>query len=94
MIISAVKYLAELCQKQGITIPENLIKDAQKAENSMLDYEFQDGYDAACKEHNIPIDPPTCHSCNGTGEGSYDGSRCSTCNGEGAIIKNKYMDER
>ena len=25
-----------------------------------------------------------CPSCNGSGEGQYDGTRCSTCNGRGS----------
>ena len=28
-------------------------------------------------------DPPLCSSCNGSGEGSYDGSTCSICGGSG-----------
>ena len=49
----------------------------------------------ACLEHCsfIEIDedeqkePPMCYMCSGTGEGMWDGSYCSTCNGSGVIIE-------
>ena len=31
-------------------------------------------------------EPPMCTDCSGTGEGQYDGARCSTCNGTGDTI--------
>lgn len=35
-------------------------------------------------------DDDICVSCNGSGEGQYDGTRCSWCKGRGAI---HYRDE-
>lgn len=36
--------------------------------------------DAALDEHD-----DTCPVCNGSGEGQYDGTRCSTCRGSGVM---------
>lgn len=32
-----------------------------------------------------PEEEPICPSCNGSGEGQWDGSRCSQCKGRGTI---------
>ncbi len=34
-------------------------------------------------------EPDTCGSCNGSGEGMYDGSTCSTCRGKGVIFSRR-----
>ena len=34
-----------------------------------------------------------CPSCSGTGEGQYDGSRCSTCNGSGEMQGESDFDD-
>lgn len=30
-------------------------------------------------------DPTICVACNGSGEGQYDGTKCGTCKGRGAV---------
>ncbi len=34
-----------------------------------------------------------CPSCSGTGEGQYDGSRCSTCGGSGEVRGESDFDD-
>lgn len=45
------------------------------------------------EEEEEDDDPPTCGNCNGSGEGMWDGSRCSVCGGDGVIIKRDYEDD-
>jgi hypothetical protein len=46
------------------------------------------GYDEEEEEEEDII----CSSCNGTGEGMYDGSTCSVCNGSGVQSQNNEYD--
>jgi len=40
-------------------------------------------------------EPDICSGCNGSGEGQYDGTSCSTCGGSGVIYPgNPDDDER
>ena len=34
-----------------------------------------------------------CSSCNGTGEGQFDGSRCFSCNGSGEEVGERDFDD-
>lgn len=34
-------------------------------------------------EEEFEEEPPLCYSCNGSGEGMYDGSTCRVCRGSG-----------
>ena len=34
-----------------------------------------------------------CTACNGSGEGQYDGPRCSTCGGSGVVYEGEEDDE-
>ena len=38
-----------------------------------------------CKEDPEDDEPEICQYCNGSGEGMYDGTRCSHCHGNGTI---------
>lgn len=38
--------------------------------------------------------PEMCGNCSGTGEGQYDGSRCTSCNGRGEHPSPKQIAER
>ena len=35
------------------------------------------------EEEDPDEDPTICVACNGSGEGQYDGTKCSTCKGKG-----------
>jgi len=44
--------------------------------------------DRRCPECNDNDDlevPELCTQCNGSGEGMYDGTRCTTCHGRGTV---------
>ena len=36
-----------------------------------------------CKPEVETVEPGLCGACNGSGEGQYDGTRCSYCHGSG-----------
>jgi hypothetical protein len=42
-------------------------------------------------DDNYEDEEPMCSSCNGTGEGMYDGSRCRVCGGSG--VEEKDYDD-
>jgi hypothetical protein len=42
-----------------------------------------DAYCPSCYKDAYPDEPEICSSCNGSGEGMYDGTRCADCGGEG-----------
>jgi len=41
--------------------------------------------DEIAEEPSDDEDDGFCHTCSGTGEGLYDGSRCRMCNGRGEL---------
>lgn len=45
------------------------------------------------EEEEEEEEPPMCFNCNGTGEGSYDGSSCSVCGGKGYTAYQYEGDE-
>lgn len=50
---------------------------------------------ALVAEYDAECDEGYCQDCNGSGEGSYDGSRCATCHGwgeTGHFISDDYED--
>ena len=44
-------------------------------------------------QENVDDDEGHCTTCNGSGEGMYDGTRCRSCNGSGVPTSNKEYDE-
>lgn len=42
------------------------------------------------EEYEQEMGPPLCTLCNGSGEGMWDGSTCSSCKGSGVVIKINY----
>ena len=44
-------------------------------------------------QENVEDEPGICTNCNGSGEGMYDGSRCSSCSGKGVEQFEKEYDE-
>ena len=47
--------------------------------------EYDSGLDAVDlpDDYEEPDEEPICVSCDGSGEGQYDGTRCSSCRGSG-----------
>lgn len=50
-----------------------------------LECDPYEGYCEGCDEED-----DTCTSCDGTGEGMYDGSRCPACKGKGVKSNDDY----
>ena len=52
-------------------------------------YVFYSTEDARVENHwgqcEPEVEPELCTACNGSGEGQYDGTRCSYCGGSGSI---------
>ena len=52
-------------------------------------YVFYSTEDARVENHweqcKPEVEPELCTACNGSGEGQYDGTRCSYCGGRGSI---------
>ena len=44
-----------------------------------------------CNECQDEVDAPICTTCNGSGEGQYDGTTCLDCNGDGLDLS---LDEQ
>lgn len=54
-----------------------------KLDNGRYEREDPEPLEVKLGEDGEPIEPGYCPNCAGSGEGRYDGSRCSSCKGTG-----------
>lgn len=86
LIHSASPFERKLIVNELIDAGSNLGEDVRKLE------------DYACtltKEidaQKLRKNPPLCSSCNGSGEGQYDGTRCMFCKGTGTSVTEEAAD--
>lgn len=59
--------------------------------SSLEDAAYQ--LEAEIEAQDLIENPPLCATCNGSGEGQYDGTRCRSCGGSGTEIGESEMEQ-
>lgn len=71
--------------------PEEMEAMDEAASERMEDYLITKGNEFIA-DNETSDELPACPSCNGCGEGQYDGTSCGTCGGAGVIKPEKEYD--